>query len=475
MAEVTMPRLSDTMTEGHIAEWLKKEGDKVEKGDVLLEIETDKATMSQESYDAGVLEKIVVPAGQTVPIGTVIAIIGNGKGSSGGAPAASATPAATPTANGATKAGPEGTLIGGGAAEPPPATQSTQPASAPAPQPAPAQVASSERVKSSPMARKKAEEYGLNLASIQGTGPGGRILADDVEAAKTGGTAQAAQPSPTQAPVSPTAAPAYGGAAVPSETPAPAPQAAAQPSPSPAPAASTGDYEEKELSRTRAVVARRMTEAKQQIPHIYLTTEIDMTEALKWRQTINAALEKDGGSKASVNDLVVKAVAKTLKKVPALNATFADNKLRLYNRVHVAFAVALEDGLITPVVKDTDQKVLGQIAAETKVLVDKARKGKLALDEFQGGTFTISNLGMYDIDSFTAVINQPQVAILAVGSTVPKVVVKGNGDTDNPEFGVIQAMKVTLSVDHRAADGAVGAQFLLELKKILQNPLLLLV
>ncbi len=473
MAEVTMPRLSDTMTEGHIAEWLKKEGDKVEKGDVLLEIETDKATMSQESYDTGILEKIVVPAGQTVPIGTVIAIIGNGKSVSAAAPVGAAAPAATPTANGATKAGPEGTITGGGAAQPPTATQAVEPGKVT--QSASAQpVADGERVKSSPMARKKAEEYGLNLASIKGSGPGGRILADDVEAAKAGGTATAAQPA--QAPASPTAAPAWGGAAVTGE--APAPQAAAQPAPSapaPAPAASTADYEEKELSRTRQVVARRMTEAKQQAPHIYLTTEIDMTEALKWRQTINAALEKDGGSKASVNDLIIKAVAKTLKKVPALNATFADNKIRLYKRVHVSFAVALEDGLITPIVKDADQKALGQIAAETKILVDKARKGKLALDEFQGGTFSISNMGMYDIDSFTAVINQPQVAILAVGSTAPKVVVKGNGDTDNPEFGVIQAMKVTLSVDHRAADGAVGAQFLLELKKILQNPLLLLV
>lgn len=448
MAEVTMPRLSDTMTEGHIAEWLKKEGDKVEKGDVLLEIETDKATMSQESYDAGILEKIVVPAGQTVPIGTVIAIIGNGK--SAPAPVAASAPAPSAPSNAAPAA--------------------TQPVAVAQPaQAAPAQpVAEGERVKSSPMARKKAEEYGLSLASIKGSGPGGRILADDVEAAKAGGTATAAQP----APASLTAAPAYGGAAVTGE--APAPQAAAQPAPS-TPAVSTADYEEKELSRTRAVVARRMTEAKQQVPHIYLTSEIDMTEALKWRQTINAALEKDGGSKASVNDLVIKAVAKTLKKVPALNATFVDNKIRFYKRVNVAFAVALEDGLITPIVKDADQKTIGQIAAETKVLVDKARKGKLALDEFQGGTFSISNMGMYDIDSFSAVINQPQVGILAVGSTVPKVVVKGNGDTDNPEFGVIQAMKVTISVDHRATDGAVGAQFLLELKKILQNPLLLLV
>jgi pyruvate dehydrogenase E2 component (dihydrolipoamide acetyltransferase) len=431
MAEVTMPRLSDTMTEGHIAEWLKKEGEKVEKGDILLEIETDKATMSQESYDAGILEKIVVPAGQTVPIGTVIAIIGNGKSQSAPAAAPAATaPAPAP------------------ATTPAPAA----PAAAPAATAPAAPVGEGERVKSSPMARKKAEEYGLNLASIKGTGPGGRILADDVEAAKAGGTA--------------TAAPA----------PAPAPQAAAPAPAAPAtPAVSTADYEEKELSRTRAVVARRMAEAKQQVPHIYLTSEIDMTEALKMRQTINAALEKDGSPKASVNDLVIKAVAKALRKVPALNATFVDNKIRLYKRVNVAFAVALEDGLITPIVKDADQKTIGQIAAETKVLVDKARRGRLALDEFQGGTFSISNMGMYDIDHFTAVINQPQVGILAVGSTVPKVVVKGNADSENPEFGVIQAMNVTISVDHRATDGAVGAQYLMELKKILQNPLLLLV
>ncbi|MBN9387094.1 MAG: 2-oxo acid dehydrogenase subunit E2 [Chloroflexi bacterium] len=457
MAEVTMPRLSDTMTEGHIAEWLKKEGEKVEKGDILLEIETDKATMSQESYDAGILEKIVVPAGQTVPIGTVIAIIGNGKSQSAPAAAPAATaPAPAPAATPAPAA--------------PVAAQA--PVAAPAPTAPVAPAGEGERVKSSPMARKKAEEYGLNLASIKGTGPGGRILADDVEAAKAGGTATAA---PTQAPASPTAAPAYGGATVTSEAPAPAPVAQPAPAAPSSPAVSTADYEEKELSRTRAVVARRMAEAKQQVPHIYLTSEIDMTEALKMRQTINAALEKEGSPKASVNDLVIKAVAKALKKVPALNATFVDNKIRLYKRVNVAFAVALEDGLITPIVKDADQKSIGQIAAETKVLVDKARKGKLALDEFQGGTFSISNMGMYDIDNFSAVINQPQVGILAIGSTVPKVVVKGNADSDNPEFGVIQAMKVTISVDHRATDGAVGAQYLQELKKILQNPLLLLV
>jgi pyruvate dehydrogenase E2 component (dihydrolipoamide acetyltransferase) len=441
MAEVTMPRLSDTMTEGHIAEWLKKEGDKIEKGDILLEIETDKATMSQESYDAGILEKIVVPAGQTVPIGTVIAIIGNGK---------SQAKAAAPTQPVAKEAPAAPAPAPAEAPVSPAASQPTAPA-----QGQPAQPAEGERVKSSPMARKKAEEYGLNLSSIKGSGPGGRILSDDVEAAKASGGAAPAAPAPAQA-------------AQPETQPAPQPQTQPQ-------AAASGDYEEKELSRVRQVVARRMTESKQQAPHIYLTTEIDMTEALKWRKTINAALEKDGGPKASVNDLIIKAVAKALLKVPALNASYDNNKIRLYKRVHVAFAVALEDGLITPVVRDADQKALGQIAGETKALVDKARKGRLSLDEFQGGTFTISNLGMYDIDSFTAVINQPQIAILAVGSTVPKVVVKGNAATDNPEFGVIQAMKVTLSVDHRGADGATGAVYLQELKHLLQTPLLLLV
>jgi pyruvate dehydrogenase E2 component (dihydrolipoamide acetyltransferase) len=471
MAEVTMPRLSDTMTEGHIAEWLKKEGDKIEKGDVLLEIETDKATMSQESYDAGILEKIVVPAGQTVPIGTVIAIIGNGKSQSKPAAQETASASAVDGAKGPLPVGPEGSLPAGAAANPPAATQSTQPAQG---QPA-AAPADGGRIKSSPMARKKAEEYGLNLASIKGTGPGGRILSDDVESAKANGGA-VAQPVSTPAPASPTAAPAWGGAVLPDDVEAPAsaqPERAA--AAQPAPAVSSADYVEKDLSRMRQVVARRMTESKQQAPHIYLTTEIDMTEALKWRQTINGVLEKDGGSKASVNDLIVKAVAKALKKVPALNASFENNKIRLYNRVHVSFAVALDDGLITPVVRDADQKALGQIAAETKSLVDKARKGRLALDEYQGGTFTISNLGMFDVESFTAVINQPQIAILAVGSVRPTVVVKGNGDSDNPEFGVIQAMKVTVSVDHRAADGANGAQFLQELKRLLQNPLLLLV
>ncbi|HEX2915154.1 MAG TPA: dihydrolipoamide acetyltransferase family protein [Chloroflexia bacterium] len=474
MADVTMPRLSDTMTEGTIAEWFKKEGDEVKKGDVLLDIETDKATMSQEAYENGVLEKIVVQAGQTVAIGTVIAVIGDGSnvGKGGAQPAATpaaAAPDVAPVSSQANAAAvsPTGATPAAGAT---PTTSQPQPPAVVPPQtggaPAQASANGNGRVKASPMARRLAEEFGVSLNTIQGSGPGGRIISDDVKAAR--GAGAPAQPAP-QVPAEPTAAPAWGGAAAAAPT-QPAPAAAAPAAPSTA----TGDYEEVELTRMRQTIARRMTEAKQQVPHIYITSEIDMTEALKWRQTINQALAAEG-VKVSVNDLIVKASAKALRKLPSINSGFVDNKIRLYKRVNVAIAVALESGLVTPVIPDADQKSVSQIAQEAKSLAEKARTGKLAPSAYDGGTFTISNLGMYDVDSFMAVINQPQSAILAVGSSKPTVIVKGEGPDGQPEFGVIQSMKVTISVDHRSADGASAAQFLQELKRLLENPMLLLV
>lgn len=437
MAEITMPRLSDTMEEGTIARWLKNEGDKIQRGDELLEIETDKATMTQESYEEGVLEKILVKSGQTVPIGTAIAVVGDGSGKAASA-TASAAPAATTAA----------------------------PAQA-APAPVATVTSDGSRVLASPLARRIASEFGIALETVRGTGPGGRIVKDDVLALTQNGAAPApAQPAAAPAPVAP-----------PTPSPAPAYSVAAPVPAAPAPVAAAAgvDYEDIELNRMRQTIARRMTEAKQQVPHIYLTIEVNMSEALKWRQTINAAIEKKGGQKASVNDLIVKAVAKALRQYPGINSGFVDNKIRMYKRVNVAIAVALPDGLVTPVVRDADQKTLGQIAQETRQLAEKARTNRLAPNEYQGGTFTISNLGMYDIDSFQAVINQPQAAILAVGASKPTVIVKGTGSDGQPEFEVIQSMKVTLSLDHRAADGAVGAQFLQELKSILQEPMLLLV
>lgn len=474
MAEITMPRLSDTMEEGTIAQWLKQEGDKIARGDVLLEIETDKATMEQESYEEGVLEKILVGKGQTVPIGTVIGIIGDGSGKAGGSAAPSATPAQAPSAASGQEAAPSATAPAPASTGPTPTPVSTPAWGAPAPattaappSPSPAE-SNGGRALASPMARRIAEEHGLSLANIQGSGPGGRIVKDDVLAAAQSGAAtaqaQAAPAAPAAQPESVATAPAK---------PAPAP---AQVAPAPgSPMAAGVDYQDHELSRMGQTVARRMTEAKQQVPHIYLTIEINMTEALKWRQTVNAAIERKGGSKASVNDIIIKAAAVALRKVPAINSGFIDNKIRTYNRVHIAIAVALPDGLITPVVRDADQKSLSQIAQEARQLAEKARAGKLAPNDYQGGTFTISNLGMYGIENFQAVINQPQSAILAVGASKPTVIIKEGSAGDDPQFEVIQAMKVTASFDHRAVNGAIGAQFLQELKNLLEDPMQLLV
>lgn len=481
MGEVMMPRLSDTMQEGTIAEWLKKEGDTIEKGDVLAEIETDKATMPLESYEAGILEKIVVKAGQTVPIGQVVANIGKGGNGAATASATQSAPAPVSAQAPAAAVSPTATAATVQVAPAP----SAPPSSSPAPAASTPVQREGGRVKASPMAKRLAAEYGVNLETIQGSGPGGRIVSDDVKAA-TNGKAQPATVVETA--VSPTAAPAWGGSSVPSETSAPAqpqaaptpaqPQAQAEAAPPPpaSPATSTADYEEKELSRMRLIIARRLTEAKQQIPHIYISNEINMGEAMKLRQTINANIEKEGGVKVSVNDLVIKGVAKALKKFPVLNASFLDTKIRYNKRIHVSFAVALEDGLITPVIFDADQKTIGQIALEAKALIGRARAGKLRLEEFQGGTFSVSNLGMFDTTEFMAVINPPNTGILAVGAVKPTPVVSGHEDSDSyDEVTIAQVMKVTISVDHRAADGAVAAQFLQELKRLLQTPMSLLI
>jgi pyruvate dehydrogenase E2 component (dihydrolipoamide acetyltransferase) len=452
-----MPRLSDTMEEGTIAEWLKKEGDKVEKGDVLLEIETDKATMTQESYEAGVLEKILVQAGQTVPIGTVIAIVGKGDGSStGGAASTQAAPAQAAAQPAPKPVEPEAA----------PAASAPAPAApTPATTVAPAQ-SGEERLKASPLARRIAAEQGIPLENIKGSGPGGRILKDDVLAAE--GTAKTARPEAATPPPSPTPTPA------PAASPAPG---AAPSAPPPPPAGQPGeDYEDRPVTRMRQTIARRLTEAKQQIPHIYISNEIDMGEAMKLRQTLNAMIEKDGGVKVTVNDLVVKAVAKALKKFPVLNSSWMETTLRVNKRINVSIAVALEDGLFTPVIRDADQKSIGQLAAEARSLIERARASKLRPDEYQGGTFSVSNLGMYDVTDFVAVINPPNVGILAVGAVKPTPVVSHADDQESyTEVTVAQVMKVTISVDHRAADGAVAAQFLQELKRILQNPMGLLI
>jgi pyruvate dehydrogenase E2 component (dihydrolipoamide acetyltransferase) len=427
MAEVTMPRLSDTMSEGAVGRWLKKPGDAVADGEIIAEIETDKATMELQAFESGTLQKILVPEGQTVPIGQAIAIIGDGA-----APEeAAAPPAQKPQqAAAAAPAAPE-------------ATTETQPQATPSASQSNGQ-ASDERIKASPLARRMADERGIDLRQVQGTGPGGRIIKENIENFQ------------------PTAAQAAASAATPA---APAP--AAPPSTAPAPAG-----EVTPMSRMRRAIARAMTDSQPGTPHIYVTAEVDMAAAVKLRKQII-----DSGAsevKISINDLIVKASAKALLKFPTLNssyATTADGQLGVvrHQQINVSIAVALEDGLVAPVVRDTDKKALGTLSGEIKDMASRAREGKIRQNELEGATFQVSNLGMFDVVEFTSIIPAPLAASLSVGAVRQTPVVR------NGELAVGEMMYVTLSVDHRVADGATAAQFLQELRRLLESPMSLLV
>jgi pyruvate dehydrogenase E2 component (dihydrolipoamide acetyltransferase) len=422
MPEITMPRLSDTMEEGTLAAWLKQPGDQVRRGDLLAEIETDKATMELESFEEGVLERILVQEGETVPIGQPIAVIGSGDGAAAASPAEAASRIET---------APEVEAPAARPAEPAP----TAPAATAAP-PAPA-PAEGRPVKASPMARAIARDQGIDLSTITGSGPGGRVVKADVEAVVAGDGGRAATaPAPA--------------------APAPAPAA-------PAPA----DVEEVPLTNMRRTVARRLVESMQSAPHFYLTVQVDVDALLELRAELNRRLA-DEGTKLSVNDLLVKACAVTLRAHPEINVSWGGDRILRHRRVHVGIAVAVEGGLIVPVIRDADQKTVSQISREAKPLIERARAGRLRPDEFTGGTFTISNLGMYGIDQFTAVINPPEAAILAVGTTTAEPVV------DDGRLATRQRMKLTMSIDHRAVDGATGAQFLAALKAVLEEPLRML-
>jgi pyruvate dehydrogenase E2 component (dihydrolipoyllysine-residue acetyltransferase) len=414
MTDVLMPRLSDTMTEGVLSQWLKGEGDQVHRGDVLAEVETDKATMELEAYDDGVLERHLVSPGTTVPIGQAIAVIGDGTGT---APVAVASPAAAPAA-------------------PAPAAQPAPAAPAPAAQPAPAarQVSAATAVRTSPLARALAREHGIDLTTLTGTGPGGRIVRADVQSAIT---AAASTPQPAPAP------------------------AATQPVP-----AVAGD-EKIPLSAVRRITARRLTESAA-APHFYLTSVVDAGRLLAFRAEINQRLAATG-VKISVTDLLVRACAVTLRAHPQVNASWGDDHILRRAHIHIGVAVALGDGLIVPVIRDADRKSIGEIASEAHALADRARAGKLTPDEFTGGTFTISNLGMYGIDHFTAVINPPEAAILAVGAATDEPVVCDG------QVVAATTMKLTLSIDHRVLDGATAAAFLHELVQVLEEPLRIVV
>ena len=409
--EIKLPALAPSMTEGNVVRWLKQEGDAIAAGDVLAEIETDKALVELEAPAAGVLGRIVVSAGSNgVKVDTVIGwIVQAGEA----APAAGA-PAAAPAAAAA-------------ASEPAAATAPDRAANAPTP-PAPARAAG-ERIFASPLARRLSAQAGIALDALRGSGPHGRIVRVDVEAAIQGARA------------------------------APASAAAGA-------STAAGGYTDTPHSSTRRVIAQRLTEAKQPVPHFYLTIDCRIDRLLALRAEANAALDD---AKLSVNDFVVRAVALALKRVPAANASWGDAAIRQWHDVDVSVAVATPSGLITPVVRNADRKSVGAISAEVKALAGRAREGRLKPQEYQGGGFTISNLGMYGIREFAAIINPPQACILAVGAGEQRPVVVDGA------LAVATLMTCTLSVDHRVVDGAVGAEFLAAFRKLIEQPVALLV
>jgi len=415
--KVHMEALSPTMEEGRLVKWTKKEGDAVKSGETLAEVETDKAVMELVARADGQLLKVVVQEGTTVPVGNVVAWIGKpGEKVDGDGAAAPAKPAGTV------------------AAPPAPAPKSApQPVPQPIRQPA-AAPADATRVKASPLARRMAQDAGVDLKLVQGSGPGGRVIKRDVERAPAGGAGA-------------------GAAAVPRTT---------------AHAPRTGvPYEDVPLSQIRKTIAKRLAASIGPIPHFFLTTEIDMERAADAREAINKQLGEQGG-KISFNDIIIKAVALALMQHRACNAWFQDDHIRYWNEVHVGMAVAIEDGLITPVIRNADQKSLREISAESRELAGRARNRRLKPEEYTGGTFSVSNLGMFDIEHFTAVINPPEAGIIAIGSIVPQAVAAG--DT----VSVRRRMKLTMSCDHRVIDGATGAAFLRTLKQMLENPLAML-
>ncbi|HYW05903.1 MAG TPA: pyruvate dehydrogenase complex dihydrolipoamide acetyltransferase [Longimicrobium sp.] len=429
--KVYMEALSPTMEEGRISAWLKNEGDEIKEGDVLAEVETDKATMELVARGSGLLRKRMIGVGDTANVGTIIAVIAGADediaaltgGGDAPAPAADAPapPQATP------------------AAEAPAAPARTAPSAAAPEAAAPAQQAGGDgRVKASPLARRLAQEAGVEVGSVVGSGPGGRIVKRDVEAAVQSGGA------PAQ----------------------PAAEARAE-APAQAPAAGAG-FREQPLSPMRKTIAKRLTQSIGPVPHFFLTVEIDMGEAMKLRGRINERFA-DQGIKVSPNDLVIKAAASALRKHPWVNAAWTGDSIRLYDHAHIGVAVAVEEGLITPVIRDADSKGVGEIAREVRELAGRARDKKLKPEEYTGSTFSISNLGMFGIEEFTAVINPPEAAILAVGAVADKVVAVDG------EMVIRPRMRVTLSCDHRVIDGATGAEFLRTFRSYLEEPMLMIV
>jgi pyruvate dehydrogenase E2 component (dihydrolipoamide acetyltransferase) len=457
ITKVIMPKLSDAMETGKVIKWLKKEGEAVKGGDVLVEVETDKANVEVEAFGSGVLRKILVAEGSQVPVGDLIGVIADPTDDISSVAATPARPAPAAPAPGAAAApAPRPAPVAAPAAPPSagplPAMESYQsvPATTTVVPMAPAAVASASpaggRVKASPLARKIAGQTGVDLRLIQGTGPGGRIIRADVEAARTAPRPVAAPPAAAAAAGRPQAVPARPAFVVP-----PRPEA---------------EYEDVPMSAMRAAIAKRMPMSKAPVPHFYVTSEVDMDAAWALREQLNGL---DGQPKISVTDMVIKGAALALLKNPGVNAQLNGQAIRVHHRAHIGIAVALEQGLITPVLRDCDVKPLGRIALESRDLADRARGGKLRAQEISGATFSISNLGMFDVEEFSAIINPPEGAILAVGSVLQKPVV------DDGEIRVGRRMKMTISCDHRVMDGAMGARYLQDLKRLLEEPLRLLV
>ena len=438
---ILMPALSPTMTEGTLARWLKREGEAVKAGDVIAEIETDKATMEVEAVDEGILGKILVADGTAnVKVNAPIAVLIEDGESAEAAPPPPAKIA--PAASDAPKQAPVETASGG-------------PAPVHAKDAANGHDTSQSRIAVSPLARRMAKQSNIDLASLKGSGPNGRIVRADIEAA-------AGKPQPQAAAAAPTAAP----------TPAPAPTAAA-PTPPPAakPAAPiTAPHTLVPNTTMRKTISRRLLESHQGVPFFFVTLDMEIDNLLKLRADLNAKSPKEGKGafKLSVNDLVIKAAAATLRRVPELNASYTDDAIAIYDDVDISVAVLLPTGLITPIVRNADRKGLATISNEMKDLGARAKSGKLKPEEFQGGTFSISNLGMFGTKQFTAIINPPQAAILAVGAGDQRPVVK------NGALAIATVMTCTLSVDHRVADGVLGAQWMAEFKKLIEDPLSLM-
>jgi pyruvate dehydrogenase E2 component (dihydrolipoamide acetyltransferase) len=459
VTKVVMPKLSEAMETGKIIKWLKKEGDRVQGGDILAEVETDKADVEMEAFGAGVLRKILVGPGDRAPVGSLIAVIAEPNddiasviaGAASPAPTAGkpAAPASVPGATSdrpaavppqprsedpaARQPAPAKSPAGPGAGSAPQQEIRREPAARPtAPVMAPVASVSSHadgRIKASPLAKKVAAQRGVDLKVVQGSGPGGRIIRRDVEAATS----------------APAAAPAIARAM---------------------PSVTGPEYEDRPLTQIRATIAKRMPLSKAPVPHFYVTSEVAMDRAWELREELNAL---EGSPKISVNDLVIRACALALLQHPEVNASFQGDSVRVWHRAHIGIAVALEEGLITPVLRDCQAKSLSQIAVESRDLAERTRVRKLKAHELSGATFSISNLGMFDVAEFSAIINPPEGAILAVGS-VRRVPV-----ADGDEVKVGRRMMITLSCDHRVMDGAMGARFLQTVKRYLEEPLRLLV